>query len=85
MIPMQKPEQHDCERNEAVRVLGTVAGPVADLTPDEIERKMASALAEVRARNESIPGSGLVRATTTRLNKIPGSGLHSRYSAAGGV
>lgn len=53
MIPMQKSENRDCERDVAVRVLETFADAFADLTPEEIERVTAWALVEVRAEQRT--------------------------------
>lgn len=48
-------EALDRERDAAVKVLETFAEAFADLTPEEIERETARALAEVRAEKRRDP------------------------------
>lgn len=53
MLPNQRIKQPDRERDEAVKVLEAFAAAFADLTPEEIERETARALAEVRAEQRA--------------------------------
>lgn len=53
MFLVQQMKHLDRERDEAVKVLEAFALAFADLSPEEIERETAWALAEVRAEQRT--------------------------------
>lgn len=55
MLPNQRIDQPDRERDEAVKALEAFAAGFAELSPEEIERETARALSEIA------PSSGYPR------------------------